>query len=105
MKANQLTQSTLDEVARMIAGGMEQISPRELQQRLETCGYSINKGDCFCYVNSANAITYRAKSLGYLHAKSGMRYAHVDAPRDTLPALQEIRRNCFVFQNGRIWEL
>lgn len=29
----------------------------------------------------------------------------IPAPRDTLPALQEIRRNCFVFERGRIWEL
>ncbi len=99
------TDTTLDEVSRMIAGGMQQISPRTLRDSLDAIGYEINKGDCFCYVNSANEITYKAKSLGYTHKASGIRYAQVDAPKDTLPALQEIRRNMFVFERGRIWEL
>ena len=54
---------------------------------------------------SSNEITCKARAMGYLHKASGMRYAHVDAPRDTLPKLQEIRHNCFVFEKGRIWEL
>lgn len=97
--------TTTLEVSRLIEGGMRRISPRALRESLAAIGYEIEASDCFCYTNSANEITYKAKAMGYKHKASGMRYAHVDAPRDTLPALQEIRRNHFVFEHGRIWEL
>ena len=96
---------TEKEAARMIAAGIEQISPRQLREFLDLAGYQIHKPDCFNYTNSSNEITYKARAMGYTHKASGMRYAHVDAPRDTLPKLQEIRHNCFVFEKGRIWEL
>jgi hypothetical protein len=93
------------EASRMIAGGMHQLTPRDLTERLAAIGYEIDPSATLNYHNTANEISYKAKSLGYTHTASRMRYAHVDAPRETLPALQEIRRNCFVFQHGRIWEL
>lgn len=97
--------TTAKEVERMLAGGMKRISPRQLRELLDLAGYQIHKPDCFNYTNSANEITYKARAMGYMHKTSGMRYAHIDAPRDTLPKLQEIRHNCFVFERGRVWEL
>lgn len=96
---------TQQEAARMIAGGMEKISKAELINRAAACGYKIDPRFCFSYFNKANALPYKARSIGWRHIASGIRFAHVEAPRDTLPALQEIRRNCFVFERGRIWEL
>lgn len=96
---------TEKEAARMIAGGMEKISKAELINRAAACGYKIDPAACFSYLNKANELPYNARSIGWRHIASGMGFAHVDAPRDTLPALQEIRRNCFVMERGRIWEL
>ena len=85
--------------------GVEEISRNELVKRAAAIGYAIDPAACFNYVNNANEITYKARAIGWKHTASGMRFAHVDAPRDTLPALQEIRRGCLVIHNGRIWEL
>jgi hypothetical protein len=93
------------EVERMLSGGMEMISKRELMMRAEKCGYKIDPSTSFNYTNGANLHTYKARSVGWRHAASGIRFSHVSAPRDTLPELQEIRHNCFVFERGRIWEL
>lgn len=89
----------------MIDAGAERLTPRQLTERLDLAGYQVHKPDCFNYTNKANSITYKARAMGYKHKASGARYAHVDAPRNTLPQLQEIRRNCFVFERGRLWEL
>lgn len=99
------TDTTKNEVARMIAAGMEQLTPRQLEERLERCGYRVDKESCFCYTNTANELSYKAKAMGYRHIASGGRFAHIDTPRDTLPTLQGLRFGSFVFHNGRIWEL
>ena len=96
---------TEKEAARKIAGGMEKISKPELINRAAACGYKIAPDACFSYLNKANALPYKARSIGWRHIASGKGFAQIDAPRDTLPALQDIRRNCFVTERGRIWEL
>ena len=100
-----MKEETEKEIARMLAGGMEKISKAELVNRAASCGYELDPRFCFNYINNLNGITYRARSIGWKHKASGSRFADVDAPRDTLPALQEIRRNCFVVERRRIWEL
>ena len=101
-----LDQETEREYQRMRScHGVEEITLPELVRRADACGYEIDKDACFNYVNSANAITYRARSIGWRHKASGMRFAHVDAPRDTLPQLQAIRFSCIVMHKGRILEL
>lgn len=100
-----LASETAREVERMKAGGMEEISRAELVNRAAAAGYRINPDMCFNYVNIANEITHKARSIGWKHIASGMNAFHVETPHDTLHELQEIRHNCFVFQNGRVWEL
>jgi hypothetical protein len=101
---NEKQKSTLARVQSMLQAGMEQISGRELEIRLESIGYKL--GDSFCYENNLNAGEFwKAKSFGIIEKSSGLSFAHVDAPKKNLKALQEIRFNCFVFQNGRIWEI
>lgn len=74
-------------------------------RRALALGYKISKDCCFNYVNTANEITYRARSIGWTHIASGKSFAHVEAPRETLPALQAMRRNLLVVHRGRLWEL
>lgn len=102
---NAMKHDTDKEIARMIAGGMQLISKRELVERAAACGYHIDASASFSYRNKANKFTYLARSIGWRHTASGERFAHVNAPKDTLPALQEIRFSCFVVERGRIWEL
>jgi len=103
--ASYLNQETALEVARYIAAGCEQVTPAELVNRAAAIGYKIEKDSCFNYVNTANAITYRARSIGWRHIASGKSFAHVDAPRETLPALQAMRQSLLVVHRGRLWEL
>lgn len=105
IEENDLASETAREVERMKAGGMEEISRAELVNRAAAAGYRINPDMCFNYVNIANEITHKARSIGWKHIASGMNAFHVETPHDTLHELQEIRHNCFVFQNGRVWEL
>lgn len=101
-----LSESTSQEAERMRAAGMEQITPAELDARLETLGYAISKPDCFQYVNGSNAITYRAKSVHIIDKQSRKSFANIESKRGPeLKALQAIRLNCFVFNNNTIWEL
>lgn len=97
-----LEQSTLTEVDRMKAAGMEQLTIEEFTRRVCALGYFQRFS--FNYVNTANAHSYKARSVSILHAKSEKSFANTDSPRDRLPELQEIRRNTFVFHAGRIWE-
>ena len=100
MKQNQ----TLSRVQSMIQAGAEQISKRELEIRLEAIGYKL--GDSFCYENNLNAgESWKAKSFQIVEKTSNLSFAHVDAPKTNLKKLQEIRFNCFVFENGKIWEI
>lgn len=100
-----LDQQTALVVAAMVKAGAEQITPAELMNRTAAIGYKISKDCSFNYVNNANEVTYRARSIGWTHIASGMSFAHVDAPKETLPALQTLRFHCFVVHRGRIWEL
>jgi len=99
------TESTLQHVEAMKAAGMEPISSNELLARIEPLGYSISKALSFCYTNTLNGTPYLAKSVYIQCSKTKKSFANTESVRDNLPALQEIRRNCFVFENGRIWEL
>lgn len=104
MTKEQKKAETLRRVQSMIEGGMEQISSRELEIRLESLGYKL--GESFCYENNLNADEFwYAKSFGITEKASGLSFAHIDAPKKNLPALQEIRRECFVFERGKLWEI
>lgn len=95
---------TLLRVQSMIQAGAVQISKRGLETLLEAIGYKL--GDSFCYTNNLNAgESWRAKSFQIVEKTSNLSFAHVDAPKTNLKALQEIRFNYFVFENGKIWEI
>lgn len=98
------TKPTLARVHSLLQAGVEQISKRELEIHLEAIGYKL--GDSFLYENNLNAgESWKAKSFEIVEKSSGLSFAHVDAPKKNLKTLQEIRLNCFVFENGRIWEI
>jgi hypothetical protein len=100
-----LTEETKKEVRRMLEDGMIQLSKNELLDKLLSLGYTLNVTNCFNYINSANTITHRAKSIDIKLIVGGKSFSHIDADKTFLPQLQEIRLNYFVFENGRIWEL
>ena len=86
--ASYLKQETSREAERIRAHpAVEEITLPELIRRAADCGYEIDPSFCFNYVNNANSITYRARSIGWRHKASGMRFAHIAAPRDTLPEI------------------
>ena len=104
--ASYLKQETSREAERIRAHpAVEEITLPELIRRAADCGYEIDPSFCFNYVNNANSITYRARSIGWRPKASGMSFAHIAAPRDTLPQLQAIRQSCLVIHKGRILEL
>jgi len=99
-----MSNETLSRVQSMVQAGAEQISGRELKIRLEAIGYKL--GDSFCYTNNLNAgESWKAKSFQIVEKSSNLSFAHVNAPKINLKALQEIRFNCFVFEGGKIWEI
>ena len=98
---------TQKEINALLSGGMEQLTVPQFDKAIHDLGYCLDtrRGFCFNYVNASNERTYCARSVSYTHIASGKGFAQVDAPRDTLPQLQELRRNNFVVTNGHIWEL
>ncbi len=97
--------TTQQERIRMLAGGMEEWPRRRLEESLDAIGYAIQRANSFNYINTGNAITYKARSIYIVVKGTGMSFANINANRDKLPELQEIRRSVFCFERGRIWEL
>lgn len=104
--AQRLTESTKAERAALLSAGMAEISWSEWLARLGRYGYRLNRDCCFSYVNSYNGRAYRARSVSYADIETGLSYAHFQRRRDSrFRELQEMRFGCFVFHNGRIFEL
>lgn len=101
-----IASSTQQEIKRMIAGGMQQISAEELKSRITALGYKFYKDMSMNYVNRHNAIPYKARHVSYMDTETGLGWAHKNARRDArFQELQKIRFHCFVVNGGRIWEL
>jgi hypothetical protein len=63
---------------------------------------------CIKYYNTYNEFHYNAYGMSYTDIKTKLSYAHYtqrDSNGDNLDKLQKIRRNYFVFENNRIWDL
>lgn len=100
-------QSTQAERRRMLDGGMIELSYNDWLARVALYGYRVERDTCFDYVNGANEIAYKARCVSnYVRISDGLGFAHVDGTRDgKFRALQQMRRDCFVFERGRIYEL
>jgi len=86
---------------------MTEISMAELSRMVTAIGYKIDPSMCCngvskCLTGPDAGRQYHYRSIGYKHVATGLCFANVNAPKDTLPQLQEIRRNYFVFSAGRI---
>ena len=80
------------------------MTPRALLEELDALGYTLRHS--FCYTNSANAPHRWAASSKSIFLKgTNQSFAHVDADRSNLPALQAIRFESLVFNRGRVWEI
>ena len=100
-----IVRSTKREVADMLNGGMQEVRKETLDRMLADLNYSIQETDSFCYTNNGNSRPYLARSIHIIDNKTGLSFSHVDADRTNLEALQEIRRDYFVFHSTYIWEL
>lgn len=99
-----IEESTLEEVEFLKRAGMRQVTKRWLEESLHAIGYKMKHS--FNYDNNANPPRrWRAKSVEFIDTRTGHGFANINANRDKLPELQAIRRECFVFEKGRIWEL
>ena len=97
-------QNTLRERARLLAGGMRELTVEQLVHGVCALGYYLSAENSFNYYNTGNATSYKARAVAIYHAKSGKSFANLASPKERLPELQSIRGGCFVFHAGRIWE-
>ncbi len=102
-----LTDSTELVRAEMLACGMLELSRREWLARIDAAGYRLERANCFNYTNRHNAGHYRARCVSnYNDKQTGRSFAHYQERRDNrFRALQDMRKNCFVYERGRIYEL
>ena len=106
LRNSELKESTQLEVNDMLDAEMTQLTPSELNDLINPLGYSISKTPMtFNYVNTGNKRHYKAKSVHIKVTGTDLSFANIKADRTNLKALQDIRFNCFVFTNGRIWEI
>ena len=84
---------------------MIEINKNTLISMLKDIGYEIDKNMIFNYANTANKISYLAKSMSYKDIETGLGYAQTSCPKGNLKQLQKIRLDYFVVTKGRIWEL
>jgi len=91
----------------MFHNGMNLLTAAQFLAQVAHLGYKLDNATCFNYFNTGNERKYKARSVSYYtHRETGLSFAHVDGARDgNFMLLQEMRRTCFCFENGRIWEL
>ena len=100
----QLAQDTQRERQSMLAGGMQEITPRQLISDLAHIGYRLGRDGAFSYNNYSNAIPYAARHIPITDTRTGHGFANIHANHEKLPELQAIRRKTSCFVRGRIWE-
>lgn len=93
------------EVHDMQKSGMIELKECELIDMLDNLGYKINHKYTFNYINNLNENTYKAVSIDIVCKDTDLSFSHIDADKTNLSKLQIIRKNFFVYKNGRIWEL
>lgn len=105
--AKRYAADTKREYESMLAAGCTPMTPAELAEKLDELGYRISdeNGDCFNYLNTHNKIVYNARSIYIVDKKTGLSFANINACRDRLTELQQLRLNAAVMSNGRVWEL
>ena len=93
---------------KLLGDGLIELSKTEFEEMLKELGYKIDKSMCLDYFNNLNEDHYNARSMAYRDIKTGQSWAHYEQEftnGENQKKLQAIRRNYFVYNNGRIWEL
>ncbi len=99
-----LAQDTKDYVKWSLENGMVAVTSRALKEMLGVLGYKLKHE--FCYVNGMNyPHRWSASAKGIIDTRTGLSFANINANRDKLEDLQDIRRSHLVFENGRVWEI
>ena len=97
------------EITRRLAAGCQQLTLDQLEYILRTLGYTLDRRlDCrgtARYLDTDD--TYPATTTGVKHIRSGLPFAHSDAPKDAnFKKLQQLRYNApFVVLNDSLLEI
>mgnify|MGYP001151303482 CR=1 FL=1 len=102
---DQLKKSTIQEYYNLVESGKQDIHISELEFMLDEIGYYIDQNDSFNYINNLNEIHYNARSISIKDKHTKLDFSNINANRDNLAKLQQIRKDYFCFYRGRIWEL
>lgn len=103
-----LKKSTQHEIDRLLNSGCSKVSYNELKDILKSLGYEIEAESSFNYINTANEITYKAKSCYIVESDTGLSFANIEARKDeNFKELQRLRRSGLfaVTNHGAITEL
>ena len=101
-----IQQNTQAQVESMLKIGMKRMSSSELHSSIDQLGYSIDKDCDHKYINHGNEISYLAYSLCFKEKDTQLSFCNIDARKDeNFRKLQDIRRECFVYEKNRVWEL
>lgn len=82
-----------NEIARRLQSGCQKLTISELDYILRTLGYMLDRNmDCKCCAKNSDGTTYPCTTTGIKHIRTGLSFAHVDAPRDSnFDTLQKFR--------------
>jgi hypothetical protein len=91
----------------MFHNGMNLLTKDQYRNQVKHLGYKIRETDCFNYFNGSNERHYKARCMSnYINTANGLSFANIDNPKDNnFKLLQELRRTCFCYEGGRIWDL
>jgi len=104
-----MTPTMQQEITRRLAAGCRQLTLDRLDYILRTLGYTLDRRlDCrgtARYLDTGD--TYPATTTGIKHIRSGLSFAHVDAPKDdNFKKLQQFRYSApFVVLNDSLLEI
>lgn len=98
--------TTTTEVSEMLASGMEQITPTELQERLKACGYRLEPTYAHNYTNRLNhGKEWEARAVTIVQSSGQSAFGDHSKTLPGFAEMQSICWECFCYENGRIWEL
>ena len=91
----------------MFHDGMNLLTAEQFLNQINHLGYKLDAKMCFNYFNSGNTRKYKARCMSnYVNMSNGLSFANIGNPIDNnFKLLQEMRKTCFCYENGRIWEL
>lgn len=100
---NYFENGTIEEIKRMENCGCERLSVNELNEKLNSLGFKIEKSNSFYYTNTSNENKYNAYSCYIVDIKTKLSFAHIDFGNNSdeherLEQLRPLRINYFAVE-------